>query len=119
MPKNLYFKKKDGAGVHYTEQVQTYIAMAHTNGKLTNLHRARVLMVSSDGLVIDEIRENDPLLEEIWDRAFLLDNALETHDPTKLLGPMAGWECNEKYCPADINWRIGCKLYPNPKAKTL
>jgi hypothetical protein len=112
MPKNLFYKKKEGAGQHYTEQVQTYLAMAHANDELMDVHRARVLMVSSDSAMIDEVKENDTILETIWNRATLLDEAIETHNHTIITGPMAGWECNEKYCPADINWRVGCKSYP-------
>ena len=84
MPKNVYYKKKSGAGKFYTEQVQSYLGMAHVNGELMDYHRARVMMLADD-LVIEEIQEKDEILEYLWTRAFLLDKALETTIPLLLL----------------------------------
>ena len=113
MPKNLYFKKKNGAGKFYTEQVQTYLGMAHELGKHQNIHRCRVLMLADD-LVIDEIPENDGMLDVVFERAFALDKALEEVDPDNLVGPEEKWECNSKYCPGDVKYRLKCIDFPNP-----
>jgi hypothetical protein len=115
MPKNIFYKKRDGAGKFYIEQVQAYLAMAHWNGELTNVHRARVLMLADD-LVIQEVEENDDVLNYLWKRAFLLDKKLADFNedgtiPLDLLGPEMQWECGEKWCPGDLEYRVECKNY--------
>jgi len=109
MPKNVYYRKSGGAGKFYTAQVQVYLAMAHENGELMDVHRCRVMMVADD-LVIDEVPQKDEILDILWDRAYLLDEALETKNPSKLKGPEdSAWECREDYCPGTVEWRIACK----------
>jgi len=108
MPKNVYYKKKSGAGKFYTEQVQSYLGMAHVNGELMDYHRARVMMLADD-LVIEEIQEKDEILEYLWTRAFLLDKALETNDPSILPGPEEEWECRDEFCEAPVEFKILCK----------
>ena len=115
MPKNIFYKKKEGAGKFYTEQVQSYLSMAHWHGELTNVHRARVLMLADD-LVIQEVKEHDEILEYLWDRAYSLYSSIKEQEttptePLKLLGPEEQWECNEKWCPGDLKYRLECKNY--------
>ena len=56
MPSSTFFKKREGAGQGYRHQVQAYLALAHANGELTDIHRARVLMVAED-VVVEEVEE--------------------------------------------------------------
>jgi len=116
MPKNTFYKKSSGAGKFYTEQVQTYLAMAHANNELMHVHRARVLMLADD-LVIQEVQENDEILNYLWERAFILDDAVKTHktdplEPLTIVGPEEEWECREPFCPGDLLYRLECKKYP-------
>ncbi len=99
MPKNVFYRKKQGAGKFYTEQVQCYLAMAHENGKLLDVHRCRVMFVADD-LVIAEVQMNDKILDYVFDRIFRLSNALDTEDWADLEGPDEDWEC--KFCSTTI-----------------
>ena len=108
MPTSTFWKKKDGAGRNYRRQVATYLAMAHANGDLLHIHRARVLMVAED-VIITEVKEWSGMLDKwLWPRAFKLDSALEKEDPGDLTGAEEGWECN--FCPSDKKFREGCPL---------
>jgi len=112
MPKNIYYKKRDGAGKFYSGQVQTYLAMAHEGGFYNNIHRCRVLMVTDD-IVIDEVPERPQMLDIMWDRTFLFHKALKDKNPNLLQGAEDDkWECNPLYCPGDVAWRLACKDFP-------
>lgn len=110
MPSTIFYRKKEGAGMFYTHQVQGYLGMAHEKGELTDVHRCRVMMLADD-LVIAEVKENDKILDYITDRAWLLDDAVITKNPDILTGPEGTWECLEEYCPGSIEWRLECKNY--------
>ena len=101
MPKNVYFRKKEGAGKFYSEQVQCYMAMAHANGKLLNVRRGRVLFLADDA-VVEEVPMNDKILDDVFERIFLLSDALDTNDLSSLESsfrcPEEDWEC--KFCSA-------------------
>jgi len=111
MPKHVYYRKKEGAGKFYTEQVQTYLAMAHENGELTDVHRCRVMFLADD-LVIAEVPMNDKILDYVFDRVFKLSDALETKDSSKLEGPAEPWECKVPYCMAPAWYREECAKCP-------
>lgn len=108
MPASVYYSKNRGASEHYKIQVKAYLALAHTNGKLHGVHKARVMMLAED-LVIDEVEEDDDVLGWLWERAFFLDHAITSHSLTNLPGPEYNWECNPDYCPASPEYRQGCK----------
>jgi len=109
MPASVYYKKTSGAGVHYVNQVLTYLAMAHEQGDLLDVHKARIMMMADD-VVIEEVEENDSILDWVWDRIIRLDQACRTNDPSILTGPEMGWECNELYCEADSDFRVNCDI---------
>lgn len=108
MPKNIFYKKREGAGKFYKEQVQTYLAMAHYNNELLDVKKARILMVADD-VVAEEVPENDKILDYVMDRAILLDKAISTLNPKILKGPEEEWECREPYCEADDSFKTACK----------
>ena len=64
----------------------------------------------ADDIVIEEVEENDAILDWVWDRIILLDQAVKTNDPSILIGPEMGWECNELYCEADSDFRTNCNI---------
>ena len=108
MPTVITYKKIYGAGQGYRRQVQAYLSLAHANGELLDVHRARVLMVAGD-VVVEEVAEWTDMLDSWpWPRAFLLDSALNSGDPSLLVGPEESWECREEFCPADVDFRIKC-----------
>ena len=108
MPATTFFRKSEGVGQGYRLQVQAYLALAHANGELMDIHRARVLMVAED-VVVEEVSEwTDMLAAYLWPRAFVLDAALETGDSSMLMGPEEKWECQEEFCPANVDFRIEC-----------
>jgi len=112
MPKNTFFKKRYGAGKFYSGQVQTYLAMAHESGFYLDTHRCRVLMVADD-VVVDEVPEKPSMLDLMWERIFLFHTALVDNNPDMLRGAEDDkWECNPKYCPGNVEWRLVCKDYP-------
>lgn len=98
IPKSTYYKVTNGAGRSYKLQVQSYLALAHSCGELLDVHKAFVLMCAED-IVREEVAENPDILGWLWNRAFLLDEALEKKDVSLLKGPEEEWECNSKYCP--------------------
>lgn len=98
VPNSTFYKKKAGAGDGYRRQVQAYLAMAHAKGELLDVRRGCVLMFAED-LVLDFVEPDDSVLDWLFDRAFRLDGALESGDPSGLEGPEMGWECNPDYCP--------------------
>ncbi len=106
MPGSTFYKKRSGAGRAYKRQVAAYIALAHENGELLDIHKARILMVA-ENVVVDEQKEWIGMLDDwLFPRAFLLDKALEEEDPSILDGPEEKWECNPEYCSADTDYRI-------------
>ena len=109
MPKNIFYKKKSGAGKFYKEQVQSYLAMAHYNNELMDVHKARILMIADD-VVAEEVKENDVILDYVMDRALLLDKAITTLNPKILKGPEESWECDDLYCEADASFKLACKI---------
>lgn len=111
MPKNVYYRKKEGAGKFYSEQVQTYLAMAHENGELLDVHRCRVMFLADD-LVIAEVPMKDEILDYAFDRILKLSDAVETKDPSKLEGPEETWECSVPYCVAPAWFRKECAKCP-------
>lgn len=115
MPVNVESKKVYGAGQGYRRQVQAYLALAHHNRQLTDVHSARVLMVGSDVVVEDVPEWTDMLDAYLWPRAFVLDAALRAGSPTSLPPSEDGWECGVDpegvpYCPADSHFRKTCKM---------
>jgi hypothetical protein len=44
----------------------------------------------------------------LWPRAFLLDAALNSKDPSILQGSEEGWKCREEFCSASTDFRIKC-----------
>lgn len=112
MPASVFYRKKTGASEAYKQQVQMYLALAHENGELLDVHRCRVMMLAED-LVMTEVPENDALLEQVWERTLLLDEALETKNSSILIGPEVAWECKKPYCPADVEFRKECAKCPN------
>lgn len=113
MPANVEFKKIYGVGQIYRRQVQAYLALAHVNGELLDVHRARVLMVAED-VVVEEVEEQVDMLDLwLWPRAFALDAALRVGSPAGLPSAEEGWECagdseGVSYCPADPYFRKTC-----------
>lgn len=114
MPSNIELKKIYGAGLGYRRQVQAYLALAHANDELIDVHRARVLMVAEE-VVAEEVGEWTDMLDSwLWPRAFLLDAALNSKDPSILQGPEEGWECREEFCSASTDFRIKCAYQELP-----
>ena len=114
MPASTTAKKIYGAGQGYKRQVQAYLALAHANGELTDIHQARVLMVGSDVVVEDVPEWTDMLEAYLWPRAFVLDAALRVGSPVGLPPAEEGWECGVDpegvpYCPADLHFRKTCE----------
>jgi len=109
MPASVYYKKQSGAGVHYVHQVLTYLAMAHAQGDFLDVSKARVLMLADD-VVIEEVEGRDSILDWIWDRTILLDQAIRTNDPSILKGPELGWECNNLYCEHNLTFKGTCGI---------
>lgn len=108
MPTVATYKKFYGAGQIYRRQVQAYLSLAHANGELLDVHGARVLMVAED-VVVEEVAEWTDMLDSwLWPRAFLLDSALNSGDPSLLAGPEESWECREEFCSASTDFRIKC-----------
>ncbi len=106
MPASTFWKKKSGAGLSYRRQVAAYLALAHANNELLHVTKGRVLMIAED-VVVDEQKEWPHMLDRwLWPRAFKLDRAIETNDPSNLKGPEEGWECG--FCSADKKFREGC-----------
>ncbi len=115
MPANTYSKKTYGAGQGYRHQVQAYLALAHHNRELLDVHRARVLMVGADVVVEDVPEWTDMLDAYLWPRAFILDAALSAGSPVSLLPAEKGWECGVdpegvQYCPANPYFRKVCEM---------
>jgi len=115
MPVNTGLKKAFGVGEAYKRQVQAYLALAHHNGELLDVHRARVLMVGADVIVEDVPEWTDMLDAYLWPRAFVLDAALSAGSPVGLLPAEEKWECGvdpegHAYCPADPYFRKICLL---------
>jgi len=114
MPSSTFFKKREGAGQGYRHQVQAYLALAHANGELTDIHRARVLMVAED-VVVEEVEEWEDMLDAyLWPRAQALDMALQAGVPVNLPATKETWECSSDsegipYCPADHFFRKICR----------
>lgn len=107
VPRSIYYKEQTGAGKIYIEQVQSYLAMAHHNGDLLDVHKCGIAMVGGQ-TVIEIVDEKDSMLDYIIERAKLLDRALEESNPNLLTGPEMKWECNEAYCPINKEFRKGC-----------
>ena len=107
MPNSVALAKLVGAHEGYKKQVQVYLALAHANGELTDIHRGRVLMVA-ENVAVDEVVEDPDILEWLWPRAYLLDAALRYEQPHILPGPEESWECNEEFCPAPKEFRDLC-----------
>jgi len=97
MPASTYYRKQYGASDFYQRQVQCYLAMAHANGDLLDIQKARILMLAED-LVVEDVQENPEILDYLWTRAFRLDHALTRSKPDALEGPEEAWECNPEYC---------------------
>ncbi len=115
MPTNVELKKIYGAGQGYRRQVQAYLALAHLNRELTDVHVARVLMVGSDVVVEDVSEWTDMLVAYLWPRAFVLDAALRVGSPVSLPPAEEGWECSDDpegvpYCLADPHFRKTCEM---------
>jgi len=113
MPVNVELKKIYGAGLGYRRQVQAYLALAHANGEMVDVNRARVLMVGSDVVVEDVPEWVDMLDTYLRPRALALDAALRVGSPAGL--PMAEeeWECTTdsegiSYCSADPYFKRTC-----------
>jgi len=110
MPASTALAKFTGAHTSYKRQVAAYMALAHENGELLHIKKARVLMVA-ENVVVDEQKEWIGMLDSwLFPRAFLLDKALEDEDPSLLSGPEEKWECNPEYCNADDDYRIAYAL---------
>ncbi len=115
MSANIGSKKIYGAGEAYRRQVQAYLALAHYNGELLDVHDARVLMVGAD-VVVEDVHEWTDILDAyLWPRAFVLDAALSAGSPVSLLSAEEGWECGVDqegipYCPADPYFRKICEM---------
>uniref|UniRef100_A0A6M3LZV7 PD-(D/E)XK nuclease superfamily protein n=1 Tax=viral metagenome TaxID=1070528 RepID=A0A6M3LZV7_9ZZZZ len=115
MPSSTFFKKRGGAGQGYRRQVQTYLSLAHANGELLDVHRARVLMVAED-VVVEEVEEWPGMLDSwVWPRALALDAALRVGSPVGLPTAEEGWECGvdpegAPYCPVDPYFRKTCEM---------
>ena len=108
MPASTYYRKREGAGQGYRRQCAAYLALAHASGELVDVHRARVLMVAEE-VVVEEVGEWTDMLDSwLLPRAFLLDAALNSKDPSILQGPEEGWECREEFCSASTDFRIKC-----------
>jgi len=108
LPTVATYKKIFGAGQIYRRQVQAYLSLAHANGELLDVHRARVLMVAED-VVVEEVAEWAGMLDSwLWPRAFLLDSAFNSGDPSLLAGPEESSECREEFCSASTDFRIKC-----------
>jgi len=97
MPASVYYKKQSGAGQFYKKQVQVYLALAHLNDAFLDVHKARIMMIAEDA-VIEEVKEEPDVLQEVFGRAFKLDEALNIQDARLLKGPEEKWECDSKYC---------------------
>jgi len=116
MPSNVDSKKIYGAGQGYRRQVQAYLALAHHNRELTDIHSARVLMVGGSGVAVENVPEWTDMLEAyLWPRAFVLDAALRVGSPISLPPAEEGWECSvdpegAPYCPADLHFRKTCEM---------
>ena len=90
MPASTFFKKTRGAGQGYKRQCQAYLALAHENLELLDVHRARVLMVAGD-VVVEEVEEWEDMLDTfLLPRAQALDKALMTGSPVGLPGAEEG-----------------------------
>ena len=115
MPASTFYRKREGAGQGYRRQVQAYLALAHANGELTDIHRARILMVAED-VVVEEVEEWTDMLDTyLWPRAELLDAAFSVGSPVGLPAAGEGWECGGdsegvSYCPADSFFRKVCEI---------
>lgn len=113
MPASTFYKRRGGAGLGYRRQVQSYLALAHANGELLDVHRARVLMVAGD-VVVEEVEEWLGMLDSwLWPRAEALDAALGVGTPAGLPVAEEGWECGADpegvpYCSADQFFRKIC-----------
>lgn len=106
MPASTALAKLVGAHTSYKRQVAAYLALAHENGELLHIKKARILMVA-ETVVVDEQKEWIGMLDKwLFPRAFLLDRALEEDDPSILDGPEEKWECNPEYCGANDDYRI-------------
>ena len=116
MPVNIELKKIYGASQGYRRQVQAYLALAHHNRELTDVHVARVLMVGGSGVVVEDVSEWTDILDAyLWPRAFILDAALRAGSPVSLPPAEEGWECGVDpegvpYCPADPYFRKICEM---------
>jgi len=97
-PKSTYFKETEGSGQGYRKQVQCYLALAHANGELLDVHKAYVLMCA-ENIVREEVAPDPEILEWMLNRAFLLDSALEHNYPSLVSGPEESWECLNGFCP--------------------
>ncbi len=110
MPASVALSKLVGAHTSYKRQVAAYIALAHENNELLDIHMGRILMVA-ENVVVDEQKEWVGMLDDwMFPRAFLLDKALEDEDPSLLDGPEDRWECNPEFCNADLAFRIANAL---------
>ena len=97
MPKSVYYKRLKGATQGNVRQVQSYLAMAHANGELLDVHQCGVLMIA-EYPVQQFVTEDDAILPWLWNRAFALDHALTVGSPKALSCPEEKWECDAKYC---------------------
>jgi len=98
VPNSTFYKKRNGADLGYRRQVQTYLAMAHSQGLLLDVNRCCVMMYAED-MVFDWVEPDDGILDWVLERAKLLDEALEKGDVSGLKGPEMRWECDPDYCP--------------------